>query len=152
MAQHENAGVHTADVVVVGSGSAGRGDRAPARRCGRQRRCCSKRDCPTTTPRSTTLHGFSSCGTATRTGATAPCRRPGAPVVHCTGRAAASLGGSSALNGMIYVRGARADYAGWAAAGNRGWDYRRGTPAVQALGGLRPRRRRSSTGRAARWR
>lgn len=31
------------------------------------------------------------------------------------------LGGGSALNGMMYVRGHRHDYDGWAAEGNRGW-------------------------------
>jgi choline dehydrogenase len=33
------------------------------------------------------------------------------------------LGGGSSINGMVYIRGARQDYDGWAAAGCTGWSW-----------------------------
>src|SRR5277367_5517193 len=60
-----------------------------------------------------------------------------------------TLGGSSSINGMLYVRGNPADFDGWAQMGCRGWtfddvlpffrkseDYGPGDPAVRGKGGV----------------
>lgn len=43
------------------------------------------------------------------------------------------LGGSHSLNAMIWVRGAREDYDGWAAAGNDGWAWDDVLPIFKAI-------------------
>jgi choline dehydrogenase-like flavoprotein len=122
MAQDENAGVHTADVVVVGSGSAGAviarrlvdaGASVLLLEAGLPDDNAAIHD-----PARLFELWDSEQDWGYRT----------VPQAGCAGRGlhwprGRVLGGSSALNGMIYARGARADYAGWAAAGNRGWDY-----------------------------
>jgi choline dehydrogenase len=43
------------------------------------------------------------------------------------------LGGSSAINGMVWVRGQRQDYDHWAQLGNRGWSYQEVLPTFKAM-------------------
>ena len=51
------------------------------------------------------------------------------------------LGGSSAINGMMFVRGNPLDYDDWAQAGCTGWDYESVLPYFRRLGSLGRRRR-----------
>jgi choline dehydrogenase len=44
-----------------------------------------------------------------------------------------TLGGSSSINGLIYVRGQREDYDAWAAMGNRGWSWEECLPWFKKL-------------------
>jgi choline dehydrogenase len=43
------------------------------------------------------------------------------------------LGGSSSINGMVFVRGQSQDYDTWAQLGNRGWSYREVLPIFQDM-------------------
>ena len=43
------------------------------------------------------------------------------------------LGGSSAINGMVWVRGQRQDYDHWAQLGNRGWSYQDVLPVFRSM-------------------
>ncbi|MEM7705058.1 MAG: GMC family oxidoreductase N-terminal domain-containing protein [Pseudomonadota bacterium] len=43
------------------------------------------------------------------------------------------LGGSSSINGMLFMRGARADYDGWHELGCEGWDYESLLPHFKAI-------------------
>ncbi|MHA6686610.1 GMC family oxidoreductase [Mesorhizobium sp. A556] len=43
------------------------------------------------------------------------------------------LGGSSSINAMVWIRGARDDFDAWAAAGNPGWGYDDVLPAFKAI-------------------
>lgn len=43
------------------------------------------------------------------------------------------LGGSSSINGLIFIRGQREDFDGWASAGATGWSYREVLPYFRRL-------------------
>ncbi|MEU8256619.1 GMC family oxidoreductase N-terminal domain-containing protein [Micromonospora inaquosa] len=60
------------------------------------------------------------------------------PQSHANGRVlyqprGRSLGGSTILNGMLYIRGARSDYDAWAAAGATGWSWQEVEPYFRRL-------------------
>ena len=61
---------------------------------------------------------------------TRPVTPDGADEVWLRGRV---LGGSAAVNGMMWMRGARADWDGLAARGNRGWSWAEVLPAYRAM-------------------
>ena len=111
-----------ADVIVVGSGSGGLRARAAAGRCG-PRSCSLEAGGPDDEPGDPRSRpGCSSSGTVPTTGAAdraaAGLRRP--RLLWPRGKV---LGGSSSMNGMVYIRGHRLDYDGWAYHGCRGWGY-----------------------------
>jgi choline dehydrogenase len=43
------------------------------------------------------------------------------------------VGGSSSINAMVWIRGAREDFDAWAQAGNAGWGYADVLPAFKAI-------------------
>ena len=61
---------------------------------------------------------------------TGPVTRDGAPEVWLRGRV---LGGSAAINGMMWTRGAPADWDGLAERGNPGWSWADVLPAYRAM-------------------
>jgi choline dehydrogenase len=61
---------------------------------------------------------------------TRPVTPAGANEVWLRGRV---LGGSAAVNGMMWMRGAQADWDGLAARGNRGWSWAEVLPAYKAM-------------------
>jgi choline dehydrogenase len=66
---------------------------------------------------------------------TEPCEgTDGRPIVWPRGRV---LGGSSSINGLLYIRGQHADYDDWAANGAQGWDYRSVLPYFKRSEGYR---------------
>ena len=60
-----------------------------------------------------------------------------------------TLGGSSSINGMLYVRGNPLDYDTWSQFGNRGWSYDSVLPYFKKSENFEGRRRRHARARRA---
>ena len=113
-----------ADYVVVGAGSAGCVVACPAERGRRPRRPARGRPERLASDDPHPGRRAASCSTirwSTGTTRTEPEQGTGDRRMHWPrGRV---LGGSSSINGMLYVRGNPADFDGWAQMGCRGWSY-----------------------------
>ena len=131
------------DYIVVGAGSAGCVLAARLSRGPGTRACCCSRPAPRT------ARSGSTCRSATA-------RRCGArrynwcfhtdPDPNMNGRRiywprGKTLGGSSSINGLIYIRGQREDYDHWAALGNAGWGYDDVLPLLHPQSEAQPARR-----------
>ncbi|KAI9570612.1 GMC oxidoreductase-domain-containing protein [Boletus coccyginus] len=73
------------------------------------------------------------------------------PSSHLNGRAAVvacgrSVGGGSAVNFMLYVRGAASDYDDWGALGNKGWSFDEVLPLIKKIETFTPISDRSTHG------
>ena len=116
--------VQTYDYIVVGAGSAGAAVAQPAVGGSAQHACCCWRPGPASHPWSRIPIGSARL-----------INNPAAnwlytaePEANTNGRRlpvprGKLLGGSSAINGMAFVRGQAQDFDTWAQMGNRGWSY-----------------------------
>ena len=86
--------------------------------------CCSKPAAPTPLSPCTFPRRSPSCSAVSTTGTTTPSRSPHsrtAPIYWPRGK---TLGGSSSLNAMMWIRGFAADYDDWADAAGERWSWR----------------------------
>ena len=119
-----------------------RAGQPPVRRSA-QRACCCSRPAARTTGSGSTSRSAISSPSAIRapTGCSRPSRRPGLNGRSLNYPRGKVIGGSSAINAMIYMRGQAADYDHWRQLGLTGWGWDDVLPYFKRARGPFPRRR-----------